>query len=369
MPESLQAGYIALVLAFGLCGVNSQLALFRGGLDVLPPYLAHANVSLAVVQDGDYRNFLWTADWLGSAISGDMNMGRMTCPMSEAERKKLSVLPLEERNHLVVPCNFRDADELVAGSDVVRRVVASVAALGAKRVAMVGLGPGTMATYWQRYHPQIERIDVVEMSSTVVDIARRYFGLHADGRLRVHISEGMDWLRQAETFDVFVHDATGSQHLFLWPSALQLIREKTEGGAMVINLCGAPASVRALLIPYLRLHFAEVRAYNNVVVASWSPCAMNWEGLPENVRAWQELDAQDTYKSLSVGTVALVSVLVLAAILGVLLTKANAKVVVDEELAPLTKLHPRARVRSELCVKDCIINVLPPGSRPYYGVV
>jgi len=315
-------------------------------------------VTLEVQQDGDYRDFIWTAAWLDSAVSGEMNMGRMVCPLSDSERSHLEAVPKEELQRMVVPCNIRNPDQLVAGSEIVRQIVVSVAALRPKRVAMVGLGPGTMATYWQRYHPQIERIDVAEMSGTVVDIAKRYFGLRPDWRLRVHVAEGMDWLQGAEPFDVFVHDATGSQHYFLWPSSLRLIREKSNGGTMVINTLGTPGLVKALLLTYMRMQFAEVRTFAHVAVASWSPIDMSLDGLPEHVRAWQEQDTWDLYCSDYLVMLVLMAVLVTAAVMATLAFRAKRPKQCDEEqLAPIARLHPRAafRVRSGLKERDAAL--------------
>eukprot|EP00408_Alexandrium_pacificum_P067509 CAMPEP_0171160014 /NCGR_PEP_ID=MMETSP0790-20130122/3338_1 /TAXON_ID=2925 /ORGANISM="Alexandrium catenella, Strain OF101" /LENGTH=364 /DNA_ID=CAMNT_0011624533 /DNA_START=35 /DNA_END=1125 /DNA_ORIENTATION=+ len=347
---------IGLVLAAITVGASAGITLWRGVPDKVPPYFSQANVSMAVEQDGDYRNFMWTADWWNSTISGEMNMGRMICPLSESERSHLTTLTLEERGRMPLPCNYQDPEKLLAGSEIVQQIVSSVAALKAKRVAMVGLGPGTQATYWQRYHPEIERIDVVELSSTVVDLAQQYFGLHPDRRLRIHVADGREWLKEAAPFDVFVHDATGSEHYFLWPSSLRLIREKSNGGAMVINMLGTPAPLKALLISYFRLYFAEVRAYSDVVVASWTPLVMDWNGLPDYIRAWQEQGGEDAYRSSPLWwTVPLLSIVVLMAVLRTAATKTNEYVVQfdEEELSPLAKLHPRAGFRFRQGFKEC----------------
>lgn len=361
---------IALVLGSNIFGSHAGIVLWQGKPDVVPPYFSKANVSLDVQQDGDYRDFIWTAAWLDSAISGEMNMGRMVCPMSETERSRLALLPIEERSRLHVPCNFRDPAQLTAGSEIVQQIVSSVAALNVKRVAMVGLGPGTMATYWQRYHPQIERIDVAELSATVVDVASRYFGLQPDQRLRVHVADGMEWLREAEPFDVFVHDATGSQHYFLWPSSLRLIRKKSNGGAMVINILGTPAPLKALLLSYLRLQFAEVRTFSDVVVASWTPLPTSLDGLLDHNRVWQEQDTGSAYRCYYRGIMVLLSMAVLAALISSIVAKTNQQGEMDEEeLVPITKLHPRAGFHLRAGIKDCDLAALSARSKLCYGVL
>jgi hypothetical protein len=281
--------------------------LWEAALDRPPLYFAGAQVVLRVVQRSEAppgsgsvaRDFEWAVDWHG-LLQGTAIMGRMFCPVAPAGRAQHSASE-------IVPCRGQSAEDLTAGSDIVRRIGAAAAGLGAKKIGMVGLGPGTMATYWQRFHPQVMRVDVVELSPVVVDVARRYFGMQTDERLRVHVSDGVAWLRDEGTpsFDVFVHDASGSLHAFLWPSVLQLIRKKTEGGTMLMNLMGVPYWLRFLGLAYLRTQFHEVKIQDDVLIASWKPIIMNWHGLPQHVKEWYHAPGWQTYQSLSVGELAL----------------------------------------------------------------
>lgn len=277
----------------------STITLWSTALDTPPPYMSGGNVTISVQQDGEFRDMIWDVDWY-SVLEGHVVMGRTTCPLTSEDLAAKSLETASERQRVVVPCRNHNEEELAGGSDLVRKVVSSVAALGAKRVAMVGLGPGTMATYWQRYHPQVSDIDVAEMSPIVVDAAKRFFGLRTDERLRVHVAEGLTWLKEAPPHDVFVHDATGSEHMFFWPSVLRLICEKTNSGAMVVNILGTPWWLRALALPYLLAHFSNLRVCNDVLIACWSPATLSFAGLPEHVQRWQDPGSWSTYSRLGV---------------------------------------------------------------------
>lgn len=298
-------------------GNTEEIILWQHDLDRIPLYLSGARVGLRVVQrakktgtdsgDRDFsgvnaptRDFEWTADWYG-LLQGDMNMGRMVCPLTVAERAALIAMPADALGNATVPCRSPDADGLTAGSDIVRRIGAAAAALGARRIGMVGLGPGTMATYWQRFHPQIERVDVSEMSPLVAEVAQRYFDCRPDSRLRIHIVDGVVWLKQAPQFDVFVHDASGSLHLFLWPSVLRAIEERTSGGAMLMNLMGVPALIRFPLVWYLRTRFQEVSVQDDVLIASWKPITVSFVGLPDHVQTWYNQPGWYVYPRASFG--------------------------------------------------------------------
>lgn len=77
----------------------------------------------------------------------------------------------------------------------------------ATRTLMIGLGGGVLARSFLRAYPQM-RIDVVELDPEVVDVARRYFGLQDEERLRIIVDDGRHYLAQSgPTYDVVILDA------------------------------------------------------------------------------------------------------------------------------------------------------------------
>jgi len=271
--------------------------LWRGTVTKQPAIFSHADVRMIVQQQGLLRELLWTASWMntpwGAVLDGDINMGMMTCRMPTEEKSSWNHTRGQHNLNSTLPCRHEGPEELAPGEEnvIVRMMSAMAVALGATKVFMAGLGPGTMATYWQQYHPEITDIDVAELSPSVVGAAIKFFGLRPDARLRVHVGDGMDILANASKFDVFVHDATGSMHKFLTPSALKLIHDKSDAGAMIMNINGLPQVMKPLLLVYLRCFFNYVYLLDPVAVALWRPAALTLEGAPLHVKRWANLDA------------------------------------------------------------------------------
>ncbi|MFO7973716.1 MAG: fused MFS/spermidine synthase [Candidatus Hydrogenedentota bacterium] len=77
----------------------------------------------------------------------------------------------------------------------------------AEHVAFIGLGGGTGPKAFLHYYPNVQ-IDAVEIDPLVVDVARDFFSLPEDPRLKVTINDGRVFLRRArKKYDVIVMDA------------------------------------------------------------------------------------------------------------------------------------------------------------------
>jgi spermidine synthase len=78
---------------------------------------------------------------------------------------------------------------------------------GFRRVLLIGLGGATMPKQFLRFYPEAT-IDVVEIDPLVVEVARRWFAMPNDPRLRVHVADGRTFLtRSKEQWDLIVIDA------------------------------------------------------------------------------------------------------------------------------------------------------------------
>lgn len=76
-----------------------------------------------------------------------------------------------------------------------------------RRILLIGLGGGTAARQFPHYYPDAE-VDVVDVDPLVVDVAKRYFAVQPGPRLRIHVSDGRTFLREARTtWDLIVIDA------------------------------------------------------------------------------------------------------------------------------------------------------------------
>ena len=83
-------------------------------------------------------------------------------------------------------------------------------------------------------------IDVVEIDSLLIDIARDYFDLPTSPRLNVHIADGLDFVNWSQdTYDMIIIDAFSSfivpPHLINEPAVRKYHKILSPGGVVAIN--------------------------------------------------------------------------------------------------------------------------------------
>ena len=166
---------------------------------------------------------------------------------------------------------------------------------GPRSVAVLGGGGYAIPKHLVAHHPQIARVDVVEIDPAIEGIAREYFFLdrleeadHAAGRLHLHIADALTWLeRSSDRFDVIVNDcfsALTPEATLMTIEGIRVINARlNDGGLYLTNVVsaleGPDANTLYTLIGALRKSFAHVWVYpcspdypsskdNNVVVAS-----------------------------------------------------------------------------------------------------
>lgn len=100
------------------------------------------------------------------------------------------------------------SDPLAVPTSYVRVCAAGLAfTRGRGRVMVVGLGGGAFPLLLHRRLPKV-RVDVVELNPVVVDVAERFFGVHTDTRLRIHVEDGAAYMRRREPpYDLILLDA------------------------------------------------------------------------------------------------------------------------------------------------------------------
>lgn len=110
-----------------------------------------------------------------------------------------------------------------------------------RRIAMIGLGGGSLAKYCHRHLPQSD-FTAVEISPEVIAL-REQFAIPGDSpRFRVVCADGADFVaRQSNTFDVLLVDgfARSGQPLQLCSPAFYdgCHAALSPGGVLVVNLC------------------------------------------------------------------------------------------------------------------------------------
>jgi spermidine synthase len=114
-----------------------------------------------------------------------------------------------------------------------------------QRMAMIGLGGGSLAKYCRRTLPTVD-FTAIELSAEVIAL-REQFRIPADGPLfRIVCADGADYVRSATTpVDVLLVDGfdAGGQPERLCSAAFYdaCYAQLSEGGILVVNLCADDA--------------------------------------------------------------------------------------------------------------------------------
>lgn len=115
----------------------------------------------------------------------------------------------------------------------------------ANRTLAIGLGGGTVVKRMWRDYPEM-RVDAVELDPEVVDVARRFFELPDDPRIRVFVDDGRRFVETAsETYDIIVVDAFDDDRIPLPLTTEQFLRAARDrlhdGGVIAYNVIGSIA--------------------------------------------------------------------------------------------------------------------------------
>jgi spermidine synthase len=134
------------------------------------------------------------------------------------------------------------------------RVAASVLAFtqGRERALVMGLGGGAFPMMLHRRFPGM-KVDVVEINPVVADVAKRYFGVKEDERLKIVIEDGARYMKGKEPlYDVILLDAYSDEgipeHLRDAPFFEEVKARLTPKGASVINIALMSARVEGEMI-------------------------------------------------------------------------------------------------------------------------
>jgi spermidine synthase len=146
-----------------------------------------------------------------------------------------------------------------------------------KRYLFIGLGMGAMPTFLHAVQPDAE-IDVVEIDPGVVDVAREWFGFVEDGRLRVTVGDGREYVKNTSVkYDAVFLDAYADLGVPSHLTTLEFMQEVraviAPGGVAVSNLWGSvvnpqfSACVRTLQDAFTHLYQFRSYTYNFIFIA------------------------------------------------------------------------------------------------------
>ncbi|TDB37915.1 MAG: methyltransferase domain-containing protein [Actinobacteria bacterium] len=172
----------------------------------------------------------------------------------------------------------------------------------ASRTLMIGLGGGTTAKRMWRDYPEM-RIDAVELDPDVVAIAREYFELPDDPRIRVVVDDGRHFVETtSERYDIVIVDAFHDDRIPPPLTTEEFFRalrsHMTEDGVVAFNVIGSLLGDRSRLFRSLhrtlRNTFRRVWVFNadegvdakgNNLVVIASDTALTTQELRERIAA------------------------------------------------------------------------------------
>lgn len=115
-----------------------------------------------------------------------------------------------------------------------------------RRILIVGLGGGSMPRFLREAIPSA-RIDAVELDPAVADVAKKFFHIQEDDKLKIHVGDGRKFIEQSrDQYDLIFLDAYGEDSV---PYALAthefysaVNARLTDNGLCVSNLWAASAN-------------------------------------------------------------------------------------------------------------------------------
>ena len=138
----------------------------------------------------------------------------------------------------------------------------------AARTLVIGLGGATVVKRMWRDYPEM-RIDAVELDPEVVEVARRYFALPDDERIRIFVDDGRHFVESnAEPYDIVIIDAFDDDVVppaLTAPEFMRTLRDRlTAGGVVAYNFMGLEEGEGSE--PFRELHRTLSAAWGQVRV-------------------------------------------------------------------------------------------------------
>lgn len=138
----------------------------------------------------------------------------------------------------------------------------------AMRTLVIGLGGGSVVKRMWRDYPEM-CVDAVELDPEVIDVARRFFSLPDDPRIRVIVADGRTFVETApDTYDIVIVDAFDDDRIPLPLTTEQFMRavrdHLSEDGVVAYNVIGSISGDHSRL--FRSLHRTLSNTWRNVWV-------------------------------------------------------------------------------------------------------
>ncbi|HHW13074.1 MAG TPA: fused MFS/spermidine synthase [Firmicutes bacterium] len=157
-----------------------------------------------------------------------------------------------------------------------------------ERVLFIGLGGGSAPMKFLHDYPSLKTVDAVEIDPEVVKVARTYFALPEDPRLRVVTQDGRLFIQQMSDkiargerapYDLVIIDAYSASTIPYHLTTLEFLQAVRQvlapGGAVVSNIIGALAG------PYSSLFRAMTRTFDAVFPQRYIFPVYGWDGVSD----------------------------------------------------------------------------------------
>jgi len=162
-----------------------------------------------------------------------------------------------------------------------------------ERLLMIGLGGGAFASFVQARFPEVY-VDAVEIDPVVAQIAKNYFRLKETEKLRVHVADAVDFVKQrAAPYDYIFLDAYDADDLPLPLTTHRFFQDihanLAPGGVVVVNIAISSDFKTRRLIERLSgyydhcLQMRSTPSLNDVLLLSDAPIPAG-----EKLSAWAE---------------------------------------------------------------------------------
>lgn len=151
-----------------------------------------------------------------------------------------------------------------------------------KKIYIIGFGGGSLPRFFHHYFAEAI-IECTDIDPTVVEVARKFFGIQFDDRLKVAIQDGREYLAQQKSpvkKDIIIVDAGfGSGYMpyrLVTQEFYQLCKTRlSSAGAVVVHLFHKQefnaAAVKTIQTVFAQIYICNFENGNSIVIATNAP--------------------------------------------------------------------------------------------------
>ena len=242
-------GTRAITLWLGAAGVACGLILLALGradrkagaaaaalLIAIAVLVAPASANDALIDDSVRAEILKRKDGRLAHVESEYNDIYITKRRSQL----IMTFQLKGWDYTESIANLEDPDDLPLPYSQVMTAASLLYPAEPKRILMIGLGGGSISTYYGRAMPDVQ-IDTVELDQRVIDVAKQFFALRETPRVRYIAADGRVFLnRSKDLYDLILLDAYRGGYVpfhLLTREFYTLVKSRlTPGGAVAFNV-------------------------------------------------------------------------------------------------------------------------------------